>query len=312
MCNIQIPPFFYSKPSFAHSRSMYQQYPTAPSTKEQRFHDKFPLSVVATLAVVQMFTTFAIFSLEIGHNILHIKLTNLFVGFWTGVPFTVLWISMFGVGRDRFSDVDCDVHVILLVCCCRRPSCATHAAIQSIFGLLFACVLVGINIAFIRQPNKCFFTEGVCRTLAWTSYISEPIECLVDGLTTGCGNTRISLIIAQLACGVLMAFTCLIYLIIYCAIFRSALTAKQSQVATIPDTVMAPVYQSHQKPFPMSISHHHQSCTISSLPYQGPVPLMMTVYPPQAPPLPTDGNYINCNPPNQYVTGYPQIGNERF
>jgi hypothetical protein len=79
---------------------MYQQYPKVYCTKEQRFNDKFPLSLVATLAVVQMLTTFVIFALEIAHNILHMKLTNLFVGFWTTIPFTILWISMFAVGKN--------------------------------------------------------------------------------------------------------------------------------------------------------------------------------------------------------------------
>jgi hypothetical protein len=79
---------------------MHQPYPPTYYPKEQRFIDKFPLSIVATLAVVQMLLTFAIVALEIGHNILHIKLTNLFVGFWTSIPFTILWISMFAVGKN--------------------------------------------------------------------------------------------------------------------------------------------------------------------------------------------------------------------
>jgi hypothetical protein len=77
---------------------MYQQHSSAYYTKEQRFNDKFPLSIVAILAVIQMLTTFAIFALEIGHNIIHLRLTNLFVGFWASVPFTILWVSMFAVG----------------------------------------------------------------------------------------------------------------------------------------------------------------------------------------------------------------------
>jgi hypothetical protein len=79
---------------------MYQQHSTVYSTKEQRFNEKFPLSIVATLAVTQMLITFTIFALEVGHNLLHMKLTNLFVGFWTTIPFTILWISMFAVGKN--------------------------------------------------------------------------------------------------------------------------------------------------------------------------------------------------------------------
>jgi hypothetical protein len=79
---------------------MYQTHSTIHATKEERFNKKFPLSIAASLAVAQMLITFAIFALEIGHNILHMKLTNLFVGFWTTIPFTILWISMFSVGKN--------------------------------------------------------------------------------------------------------------------------------------------------------------------------------------------------------------------
>ncbi|CAF0943837.1 unnamed protein product [Adineta ricciae] len=276
---------------------MYQQYPAArlDHTGYKRFEQRFPLPVVATLATIQMLTTFAIFSLEVAHNALHIKLTNLFVGFWTTIPFTILWISMYAA-----------------VCCCRRQSCATHAVVQNILGFIFACILIGINIAFIRQPDKCFFTEGMCRTLNWASYIHGPLECLVDGVTSQCGNTRISLIIAQLICGVVMALVCLIYFAIYCAILMQTTRVSQSEVTTVNDAVTAPVYPTNAKQLPLSISHHHQTYTISSHPYQGGVPVMMSVYPPQAAVSSMENSYVNCNPSTQYATIYPTIGNDRF
>ena len=60
---------------------------------------RIPLVIIAILAVIQMIATFAIVALEIGHNLLHLTLTNLFVGFWTAIPFTILWISMFAAGE---------------------------------------------------------------------------------------------------------------------------------------------------------------------------------------------------------------------
>lgn len=78
---------------------MYDRHPPVYYTKEYRFNDKFPLTIVTILAIIQMLTTFAVFALEVGHNLLHIKLTNLFVGFWVSIPFTILWISMFAVGK---------------------------------------------------------------------------------------------------------------------------------------------------------------------------------------------------------------------
>jgi len=109
-----------------------------------------------------------------------------------------------------------------------------------------------------------------------------------------------------------MAITCLIYLIIYFIISIQVSNANRSQIATAAEAVMAPVYPSNQKQLPMTVSHHHQSCTISSQPYQGSVPVMMAVYPPQAPTLSPDGSYINYVSPNPYATMYPQITNERF
>ncbi len=164
---------------------------------------------------------------------------------------------------------------------------------------------------FIHEPNKCFFTEGICRSLSWTSYISDPIECIVDGLSTGCGSTRITMIIAQLASGVLMAICCLIYLIVYIAISIQVSKANRCPVATAGEPVMAPIYPTNPnpKPRPMTVSHHHQTCTISSQPYEGTVPVMMAVYPPQPPP---EANYMNYVSANQYATMYPQITHERF
>jgi hypothetical protein len=80
--------------------AMYRQHSQAYYTREQIFNDRFPLSVVAILAIIQMLTTFGIIALEIAHVIINIRLTNLFVGFWTSIPFTILWISMFATGKS--------------------------------------------------------------------------------------------------------------------------------------------------------------------------------------------------------------------
>ena len=79
---------------------MYPQHSTEFYIGQQRFNDKFPTALVALLAILQMLTTFAIIALEVGHNVINFRLTNLFVGFWTAVPFTILWISMFAVGMN--------------------------------------------------------------------------------------------------------------------------------------------------------------------------------------------------------------------
>lgn len=201
---------------------------------------------------------------------------------------------------------------MILVCCCRRKSCATHAVIQNILGFIFSCVLIGINLIFIRQPNQCFFSEGICQSLSWTSYISDPIECLVDGLAIGCGHTRISLIMAQLVSGILMALTCLVYLFIYTRISLQLSKLNRCQSIAASDAVMTSIYPTNPKALPMNHHHHHQPCSMAPQPYQTAVPVMMAVYPPPAPMLALDGAYMSYNSPNQYSTMHSQMNPERF
>ena len=85
---------------------MSRQHSSAYQVRDQRFNDKFPGSIVAVLAIVQMLTTFAVFAFEVGHDIVNLQLTNLFAGFWTAIPFTITWISMFSVGETLFDKDD--------------------------------------------------------------------------------------------------------------------------------------------------------------------------------------------------------------
>ena len=198
------------------------------------------------------------------------------------------------------------------MCCCRRRSCATHAVVQNILALIFACILIGINILFIRHPNKCFFTRGICQKLTWISYLSDSIECLVDGLSSDCGNTRISLILSQLIAGVLLAMTCVIYLILYFLIVFRISRANRHQIPPAAQPLLTPIYASKDKGMPMTVSHHHHSYTISSHPYQTSPPVMIPVYPPQVPTLSPEGHYMNYLMPNQYATIPRHLTNERF
>lgn len=77
---------------------MLQRHSSEYYAREQRFNDRFSSPLVAVLATIQMLTTFSIIGLEIGHILKNIRLTNLFVGFWASIPFTILWISMFAAG----------------------------------------------------------------------------------------------------------------------------------------------------------------------------------------------------------------------
>ncbi|CAF1102175.1 unnamed protein product [Rotaria sp. Silwood1] len=271
---------------------MYQQYSRVYYAQEQRFNDRFPLSIVAVLGVIQMLTTFSIIGLEIGHIVNNIRLTNLFVGFWASIPFTILWISMFAA-----------------VCCCRRRSCATHALVQNFISFIFAIVLIALNIVFIRRPNDCFFTRDICNRLTWLNDVDLSWSCIFDDYSESCGKTRLALIKAQLAAGVIMATTCLIYVILYGVVVSRASRAGQRQMHAAPDAVMAPVYQ---QSVPPTMLYGHPPYTISSNPYQPSAPAMIPNYqqvPTHMAPGITNMNYL---PPNQESTLYPKIPNDRF
>ena len=161
---------------------------------------------------------------------------------------------------------------------------------------------------FIRQPNECFFTEGICQKLSWISPLSDSIECLIDGLDSGCGNTRILLIIAQLAAGVLLAMTCLIYLVTYAIVIQRISSASGTQRTGTTESLMSPIYQSNQQRLPLGMNHPHPY-TIAAHPYHLAAPMMIPVY---APPLPSDGSYVNYMTPNPYATIHSHIANDRF
>ncbi|CAF0999019.1 unnamed protein product [Rotaria sordida] len=271
---------------------MIQQHSREYYTQGQRFNDEYPLSIVAILAIIQMLTTFTIIGFEIGHILYNIRLTNLFVGFWASIPFTILWISMFAT-----------------VCCCRRRSCATHALVQNFISFLFAFVLIGLNIAFIRRPNHCFLTANICDRLSDFNNVHLSWDCFYDDRSENCGYIRIALIKAQLAAGVIIAITCFIYFILYGIVASRISRVSRRQMHAPAAAVMAPVYQ---QSVPMPMRYEHQPYTMPSNPYQPSAPNIIPNYyrvPPETTPVITNTNYL---PPNQGPTLYPKIQNDQF
>ncbi|CAF2123816.1 unnamed protein product [Rotaria magnacalcarata] len=260
--------------------------------KQQNFNDRFPLSVVAILAVIQMLTTFSIIGLEIGHIVYNVRLTNLFVGFWASLPFTILWISTFAN-----------------VCCCRRRSCATHTLVENCISFIFAFILIGINAAFLRRPDACFFTERVCANLYRLNYDVENFGCVLDDKSPHCRNVRLTLIKAQLASGVIMAVTCFLYFILYGITTVKASRSTRHQAPTVTNAVMTPVYQHRVQP---TMPYPYQHLTSSPYSYRPSVPLGVPGYqqtPAQFPLGITNMNYL---PPHQEPNLYPKISNDRF
>jgi len=193
----------------------------------------------------------------------------------------------------------------ILVCCCRRRSCATHAVVQNLISFIFASALIGINIAFIQRPNQCFLTGRICNSQFWGDNISVPFECPFDSNSSDCGKTRLALIKAQLACGAILAAACFLYLIVYYVVASRAARTNRRQALTVGDSVMAPVYR---QPLTTATNYQHQPYTVSSNQFQPSAPVMMPPYHQVTP----QSNTVSYLPPNQYPTIYPQIPIERF
>lgn len=115
----------------------------------------------------------------------------------------------------------------------------------------------------------------------------------VNDTTNKCKDTRLALIQSQLACAILMALTCLIYLIVYCTV-RSR--ANRRRNPSVSDTIMAPVYQSS------SPTGNNYTYTNNAGPYQPSTIVRVPGYQPVSVGN-TNGNYMPV---------YPQIPTERF
>ena len=110
----------------------------------------------------------------------------------------------------------------------------------------------------------------------------------MNDTTNKCKDTRLALIQSQLACAILMALTCLIYLIVYCTV-RSR--ANRRRNPSVSDTIMAPVYQT-SSPTGNNYAGPYQSPAVVRVPGYQPVSV---------------GN-TNAN----YMPVYPQIPTDRF
>ncbi|CAF0844262.1 unnamed protein product [Didymodactylos carnosus] len=116
----------------------------------------------------------------------------------------------------------------------RHRGCATHALIENVLSLIFACVLVAINAKFIQNPrNKCYFTESICSNTNWITAIYDYAECGVVDRHGQCGNTRLNIIKGQLAAAVLMLAICLVYIILYIVTVIFVSRSKQPVITTM-------------------------------------------------------------------------------
>lgn len=165
--------------------------------------------------------------------------------------------------------------------------------------MIFAGLLVGLNIVFILEPYRCFFTEHLCENLQWTDSISRPFRCFSDDSSVDCDKTRLDLIKAQLAMGVLMIVLCLLYLLVYVVVIHKS---KRNSSPTAAQAVMAPI---STYPHSFGTVLHSNSTSVA--------PISIPAYAPSAPiQMTTEVHNPNYLPMNSYPSMYPKLSNERF
>lgn len=126
----------------------------------------------------------------------------------------------------------------MLGCCCRTRGCGVATLIFQCLSIPMAICVIGFDAYFLNHPTQCFLSDD-CSSYNVNSYFNElwgdlsNINDLVD--------IKIPLIKGQLAAGVLMLTSCIIYIIIF------AITAyrisKNNQIhgnSTLPMIVTGP------------------------------------------------------------------------
>ena len=197
------------------------------------------------------------------------------------------------------------VIVYILVCCCRRRSCATtHALVQNIVSFIFASVLIALNIVFIQRPYDCFFTADVCQRLSWSIDTTSVFECFANDTKEHCANTRLAMIKAQLAAGIIMVVVCLIYLILYVFVVLRASREGPHQKMAVTDAVMAPV---HQPALSANMPYEYQYYAISPNLNEPSAPVMTPSDQPTSDYIASDTANTTYLPADQQTGIYPKV-----
>ena len=125
---------------------------------------------------------------------------------------------------------------MFLGCCCRRRGCGVATLIFQCLAIPMAICVIGFDAYFLNHPTQCFLSDDCYSysdylTGSW-SYLSS-INALVD--------IKIPVIKGQLAAGVLMLVSCIIYIIIF--VITAYRISKNNQIygnSSLPMIVTGP------------------------------------------------------------------------
>lgn len=141
------------------------------------------------LSIFQMVMTFAIIGCELGNSFVQFERMNAFVGYWAFPFFMCAWISLAGAS-----------------CCCRIRCCRITALVFQCLAIPFAVCVIGFDGYFLNNPTKCFFSS-----CSYDWYSNYEDQYSTDSLY----STKIPLIKGQLAAGVLILVSCIIYIVVF-------------------------------------------------------------------------------------------------
>jgi hypothetical protein len=74
---------------------------TSDLDKEVRWRSRFSMGGPVLLGLLQLILTIAIVGLEIASVIISPIFGTLYAGFWLSVIFTLSWVSMLGLGKEK-------------------------------------------------------------------------------------------------------------------------------------------------------------------------------------------------------------------
>ncbi|CAF3402627.1 unnamed protein product [Rotaria socialis] len=156
------------------------------------WREKLPAVIVDLLSVFELILTLTIVGCQIGGDFVDAARMNVFIGYWTFPSFMCAWIALSGAG-----------------CCCRTRCCGITALVFQCIAIPFALSLVGLDAYFLNNPTQCFFSNS-CNSDSSSSYSGY----YLSNYTT-LYEIKVPLVKGQLAAGVLMFVSCMIFIVIF-------------------------------------------------------------------------------------------------
>ena len=195
--------------------------------RTRQWRRRFPCGVLTILCLLQVIFSFAVIGCEVGSMIVDFYRMNAFVGYWAFPFFMCAWISLAGAG-----------------CCCRTSCCITAALVFQCLAIPVSIGVIGLDGYFLNHPLQCFFSD-YCSYYSYYGYdyYSNSTTNRNPSPSSDFYSIKLPLVKAQLAAGVLMLVSCIVFIIIY--IIANVLMRKGPKTGQ----PMAQPYVAHNQPY---------------------------------------------------------------